>query len=153
REASPGHPPVARARRRAPPTARPSRPDPRAGPAAGLPWHTAAEEARHVPLLETSAIDWKDEKPPATIDEIAAIYEKSAAAVDEKLGRLDPAAWDQKCRFMVGGKTGWEDTLGQFMWGFLFDAVHHRGQLSTYLRPMGGKVPCIYGPSADDSGN
>jgi uncharacterized damage-inducible protein DinB len=27
--------------------------------------------------------------------------------------------------------------------------VHHRGQLSTYLRPMGGKVPAIYGPSAD----
>ncbi len=29
-------------------------------------------------------------------------------------------------------------------------SVHHRGQLSTYLRPMGGKVPGIYGPSGDD---
>jgi uncharacterized damage-inducible protein DinB len=28
-------------------------------------------------------------------------------------------------------------------------SVHHRGQLSSYLRPMGGKVPPIYGPSAD----
>jgi uncharacterized damage-inducible protein DinB len=28
-------------------------------------------------------------------------------------------------------------------------SIHHRGQLSTYLRPMGGKVPSIYGPSAD----
>jgi len=28
-------------------------------------------------------------------------------------------------------------------------SVHHRGQLSTYLRPMGGSVPGIYGPSAD----
>lgn len=28
-------------------------------------------------------------------------------------------------------------------------SVHHRGQLSSYLRPMGGKVPGIYGPSAD----
>jgi uncharacterized damage-inducible protein DinB len=28
-------------------------------------------------------------------------------------------------------------------------SIHHRGQLSTYLRPMGGKVPPIYGPSAD----
>jgi uncharacterized damage-inducible protein DinB len=27
--------------------------------------------------------------------------------------------------------------------------VHHRGQLSAYLRPMGAKVPGIYGPSAD----
>jgi uncharacterized damage-inducible protein DinB len=28
-------------------------------------------------------------------------------------------------------------------------SIHHRGQLSSYLRPMGGKVPGIYGPSAD----
>ena len=28
-------------------------------------------------------------------------------------------------------------------------SVHHRAQLSTYLRPMGGKCPGIYGPSAD----
>jgi uncharacterized damage-inducible protein DinB len=28
-------------------------------------------------------------------------------------------------------------------------SVHHRGQLSSYLRPMGGKVPSIYGPTAD----
>jgi len=28
-------------------------------------------------------------------------------------------------------------------------SVHHRGQLSTYLRAMGGKVPGIYGPSGD----
>jgi uncharacterized damage-inducible protein DinB len=28
-------------------------------------------------------------------------------------------------------------------------SVHHRGQLSTYLRPMGSKIPGIYGPSAD----
>jgi uncharacterized damage-inducible protein DinB len=27
--------------------------------------------------------------------------------------------------------------------------VHHRGQLSAYLRPMGAKVPSIYGPSGD----
>jgi uncharacterized damage-inducible protein DinB len=29
-------------------------------------------------------------------------------------------------------------------------SVHHRGQLSAYLRPMGAKVPSIYGPSADE---
>jgi len=27
--------------------------------------------------------------------------------------------------------------------------IHHRGQLSSYIRPMGGKVPGIYGPSGD----
>ena len=32
----------------------------------------------------------------------------------------------------------------------LHHSVHHRGQLSTYLRPMGAKVPAIYGGSADE---
>ena len=35
-------------------------------------------------------------------------------------------------------------------WSFLFDLVHHRGQITTYLRPMGSTVPQIYGPSADE---
>ena len=35
------------------------------------------------------------------------------------------------------------------MWFFLFDIIHHRGQLSTYIRPMGGKNPAVYGFSAD----
>jgi uncharacterized damage-inducible protein DinB len=32
----------------------------------------------------------------------------------------------------------------------LSHSVHHRGQLSTYLRPMGSKIPKIYGGSADE---
>jgi uncharacterized damage-inducible protein DinB len=45
----------------------------------------------------------------------------------------------------------WRDKKGNMAWGFLFDAIHHRGQLTTYLRAMGAKVPAIYGPSADES--
>jgi len=29
--------------------------------------------------------------------------------------------------------------------------IHHRGQLSVYLRPMGGKIPSIYGESYDSA--
>jgi len=35
-------------------------------------------------------------------------------------------------------------------WSFLFDIVHHRGQITTYLRPMGSTVPQVYGPTADE---
>ena len=28
--------------------------------------------------------------------------------------------------------------------------IHHRGQLTTYIRPMGGKVPAMYGGSFDE---
>jgi hypothetical protein len=38
-----------------------------------------------------------------------------------------------------------------FLQAGLLHAVHHRGQLSTYLRPMGGKVPAIYGESYDSA--
>ena len=43
----------------------------------------------------------------------------------------------------------WQAKKLNMAWGFLFDAIHHRGQLATYLRAMGSKVPPIYGPSAD----
>ena len=29
--------------------------------------------------------------------------------------------------------------------------IHHRGQLTTYIRPAGGKVPAMYGPSHDET--
>lgn len=35
-------------------------------------------------------------------------------------------------------------------WSFLFDIVHHRGQTTTYLRPMGSTVLQTYGLSADE---
>jgi uncharacterized damage-inducible protein DinB len=36
------------------------------------------------------------------------------------------------------------------LWTGVMDTVHHRGQFSVYLRMAGGKVPSIYGPSADE---
>jgi uncharacterized damage-inducible protein DinB len=50
------------------------------------------------------------------------------------------------------GWLAWETSLGDMLFGFMFDAIHHRGQLSSYLRPIGAKVPSIDGPSADDPG-
>jgi uncharacterized damage-inducible protein DinB len=43
-----------------------------------------------------------------------------------------------------------EQPASAFLWMVHFDSIHHRGQLTTYLRPMGSKVPAIYGPSADE---
>jgi uncharacterized damage-inducible protein DinB len=53
---------------------------------------------------------------------------------------------------MAGEKVEWETTREKMAWGFLLDLIHHRGQLSVYLRPMGGRVPPIYGPSGDENG-
>jgi uncharacterized damage-inducible protein DinB len=128
------------------------RPDPKARTAAGLAWLLAAEEAALISLLDTGTVEWKEEAPPADLGQIVAAYERNAAAVDERLRKLDDGGWQKQGRFLMAGGPAWEDTIAAMVWGFLFDAVHHRGQLSTYLRPMGGKVPSIYGPSADDPG-
>jgi len=128
------------------------RPEPRSRTAAEIAWLLATEEEALVGLLETGTIDWKETPPPAEAAAIVARFEKSAAAVDARLAGLAPAVWDRPAKFVVDGNAVWESPTGDMVWGFLFDAIHHRGQLSTYLRPMGGKVPSIYGPSADDSG-
>ncbi len=128
------------------------RPDPKARTAGQLAWLLAEEEASLVSLIDNGSVEWKESAPPAKAAQIVAAYERNTAAVDERLARLDEPGWQKKVKFLMGGKVVWEDTLAQMTWGFLFDAVHHRGQLSTYLRPMGGKVPSIYGPSADDPG-
>jgi uncharacterized damage-inducible protein DinB len=109
------------------------------------------EEEALLRVLDQGTVAWREEKPPSTVDEIVAAYERHANAVTERLSRLDEAGWQTKGKFLFG-ESAWETTIDGFVWGFLFDAVHHRGQLSTYLRPMGGKVPSIYGPSADDPG-
>jgi uncharacterized damage-inducible protein DinB len=125
------------------------RPDPKSRTAIELAWLLAAEEKGLVSLIEKGEVEWVEAAPPS-LDEILGVFEKSAAEADRLVATLDASRWSgTKARFLMGGKAVWEDTLEQMAWGFLFDAVHHRGQLSTYLRPMGGKVPAIYGPSAD----
>jgi uncharacterized damage-inducible protein DinB len=128
------------------------RPDPKARTAVELADLLAYEEEVLRRLVETGRAEWSEARPPALrIDEIVARFERSAAGVDERIAALDDAAWEKPVALSMGG-TPWEDTTSNFVWGFLFDALHHRGQLTTYLRPMGGKVPAIYGPSADDPG-
>lgn len=84
--------------------------------------------------------------PAAQID----AFDKAWEALLAKIEKTDEANWNRNGRFMMNGQVRMEQPIGQFLWLFFFDAIHHRGQLSTYIRPMGGKVPSIYGPSGDD---
>lgn len=53
-------------------------------------------------------------------------------------------------KFYVAPKTVGEYSRLQFAWFLLCDQIHHRGQMSVYLRMADGKVPSIYGPTADE---
>ena len=128
------------------------RPHPRSSSASGLVWLLASELHDACSLVDRGEVNYVQTPEPGTLGESLAAYEKNAGELEKRLATLDDAAWGEKARFLMDGKVAWETTLGDMLWGFLFDAIHHRGQLSSYLRPMGAKVPSIYGPSADDPG-
>jgi uncharacterized damage-inducible protein DinB len=53
-------------------------------------------------------------------------------------------------RLLAGGTPVMETTRFIMIRDTINHWVHHRGQMTVYLRLMGAKVPAIYGPSADD---
>ena len=127
------------------------RPHPRSTSAGDLVWLLASELRDACELVDRGEVSFAA-RPTPSIPESIAAYERNADELAKRFATLDDTRWDGKARFLVDGKVAWETSLGDMLFGFLFDAIHHRGQLSTYLRPMGAKVPAIYGPSADDPG-
>jgi hypothetical protein len=112
-----------------------------------------ADRASYRPheLIDHGKATFMPKPAPAVTDSVKA-YERNAAEFEKRLPKIDDAQWSRKAQFLVNGNVAWEAPLGDMLFGFLLDAIHHRGQLSTYLRPMGAKVPSIYGPSGDDPG-
>jgi len=125
------------------------KPHDRSPSAAQIMWMIAKEHETCVHLLDEGRAEWKDAPPPSSADEIITLFEKNWREIDRRLGSLDDAAWARKAQFIYQGKVVDESPVGQSLWFMLFDAIHHRGQLTAYLRPMGGKVPEVYGPSGD----
>ena len=80
-----------------------------------------------------------------TIDELISDFETETTAVIDRIQNLTENDLAKTVEF--GGATFTADRFALMM---LFDQIHHRGQLSVYVRLAGGKVPSIYGPSADD---
>jgi uncharacterized damage-inducible protein DinB len=124
-------------------------PDPKAKNALGLVRHITLEDE----WLLNSIADGAFAAPPDQSDACGIMNPADAIArYKEKV----PAALN-RVRALPGEKlTAVIDLLGMiqmpainFLAMALKHSVHHRGQLSTYLRPMGGKNPSIYGPTAD----
>jgi uncharacterized damage-inducible protein DinB len=128
------------------------KPDPKA--------RSARELAAHVAVSDNwflqSIIDGKFEFNPEeagkaesqfkSAEEIVAFYQKT---VPDKLKQLRALPGDTLAREV--------DFFGfmklpavSFMGLANNHSIHHRGQLAAYLRPMGSKVPAIYGGSADE---
>ncbi len=128
------------------------RPHERCTPAGALAWQLADEQKQLCDLVDKGEVHLKIGEPPKK-NEIVAAWDKATEDLRRRLKSIDDKKWSSQAKLIMDGKVLWTDTLENMVWGYLFDMVHHRGQLTAYLRPMGGKVPAIYGPSADDMGS
>ena len=98
-----------------------------------------------IDALESGKAEWTPPPMPATMTEVLEAYETQRAGMAQRWAALPAARWDGTLEFF-----GHQRPASPMAWSFLFDIVHHRGQITTYLRPMGSTVPQIYGPSGDE---
>jgi uncharacterized damage-inducible protein DinB len=121
------------------------RPDPKSRTAQEIAWQIVCEEQMIIEALETGKAEWAPPPVPATMKEVLDAYERQSASMPQRWEDLSSARWDGALDFF-----GTERPAAPMAWSFLFDIIHHRGQITTYLRPMGSTVPQVYGPSADE---
>jgi uncharacterized damage-inducible protein DinB len=121
------------------------RPDPRSRTAKEIAWQIVCEEKMLIEALETGKAEWAPDPIPPTMKEVLEEYERQSVEVVKRWNALPDSHWNGSLEFF-----GSERPASPMAWSFLFDIVHHRGQITTYLRPMGSTVPQIYGPSADE---
>jgi uncharacterized damage-inducible protein DinB len=121
------------------------KPDPKSRTAQEIAWQIVCEEQMLIDALEQGKAEWAPPPVPATMAEVLAAYDALSAEMPLRWAALPDTRWTGTMDFF-----GTQRPAAQMAWSFLFDIVHHRGQISTYLRPMGSTVPQIYGPSADE---
>ena len=124
------------------------RPDAKARTAFELAWHIVSSDVQMLDEIADGAFTMEERfaEKPTTVEGLLAFYDRELPRALARVKAMAPA----DCAKIV-------DFYGAFQLpnvayvGFVEShGIHHRGQLSTYLRPMGSKVPSIYGGSADE---
>jgi len=123
------------------------KPDPHARTAQELAWHIANSDVQFldgIGALQFS-MDTPEHKPP-TSAEVAAWYDENIKRGVSRVAAMTPEQLLTPVAFF-----GVFNLPAVLYLGFLNNhSIHHRGELATYLRPMGSKVPSIYGGSYDE---
>ena len=100
--------------------------------------------------VETGVINHRLMADYPTTEIAIETFERGSDKLMAMLDATDEATWNERnTPMLVFGNNAGQGPLGQMCWMFLFDLIHHRGQLSTYYRPMGATQPSIYGPTAE----
>jgi uncharacterized damage-inducible protein DinB len=126
------------------------RPDPVSKSALELAWHIVAAEHRFMVGIADGQFDFTPNHRPDSMRDsagIAAWYEKTFEA---DFARLTKLSGEQLTR-TIDFRGLFQLPAIAYVQFNLHHSIHHRGQLSMYLRPMGAKVPAIYGESYDSA--
>jgi uncharacterized damage-inducible protein DinB len=125
------------------------KPDPNARTAWELAWHLANTDVQFLDGIADGQFKMEspdDEHKPRTVTELVTWYDENMARATERVRKLSPEQLMKPIEFF-----GVFNLPAAFYMGFLNNhSIHHRGQLATYLRPMGSKCPSIYGGSYDE---
>lgn len=129
------------------------RPHARSKNAIELAWMFVTEQGAVEKAL-TTGFDWTNVGPsPKVPDSFQAVldaFEKGHKHVAGLISAQRDEELYETIQFPTGPGRLSDMPKIQFLWFVLHDQIHHRGQLSVYLRMADGRVPAIYGPSADE---
>jgi uncharacterized damage-inducible protein DinB len=126
------------------------RPDTVSKSAIELAWHIAATEMRFMDAVVAGGFDFTPRPRPDNVknaDDLLAWY---TGAFTEHLEKVSKAS-DEQLLKIVDFRGLFQLPAVMYLGFVTSHTVHHRGQLSMYLRPMGAKVPAIYGESFDSA--
>jgi uncharacterized damage-inducible protein DinB len=135
------------------------KPHPKSFDMGGLGAHIATMVDWGATTLQSDSFDYapvgaEPYVPPAvkTNAELLALFDSGSAKFRAALAAAENDAMMAPWSLLAGGKTLFTMPRVAVLRGMIFNhIVHHRGQLSVYLRMCDIPVPAIYGPSADEA--
>jgi uncharacterized damage-inducible protein DinB len=125
------------------------RPDPVAKSCLELAWHIAAAESRFLAAVAAGSFGEGGGRPESirSVADVSAWY---AEMFQNNFEKISQVSGDDLAK-TIDFRGVFQLPAVMYLQFALHHTIHHRGQLSTYLRPTGAKVPSIYGESFDDA--
>lgn len=102
-------------------------------------------------MIEQGTIDLEKyhQEKPQTAEELTAMFDRNMEGARTALNSISDSGLSKKFTLKMGEQILLEEPLGVSISETINHMVHHRGQLTVYLRLNDIAVPSIYGPSAD----
>lgn len=103
-------------------------------------------------MIEKDEIDFVTFPKPTikTSEELLAYFEENIKGAKAALSNIDDEALQRDFSLKSNGETVYTAPKEEHVLTTLNHWVHHRGQLTVYMRLNEIPVPSIYGPSADE---